>query len=595
LLCPGQPSRLDRGARTLRRMAAAQGVQRSAPFHVGMTVLGPAMTAFDAFIDARAAQLAAAGGRVAIGFLGRDGFLSHRIWRETHGETAAYLEINRRVSLIGSAETVAPLCDLLRKMTMINAPGFAEIVKVLPQRVAAFFATRRGGIATGAELADALPDLVDAQEIAGLAAGLRARLLTYLRHQIPDFDTCTDLVLVDLGYCASIQKALRRIFDREGIAIRLHGAYLMTLDEAFDNLAEDDTAEGLISDLIVTPHAKRMLLGNVALLEQMCCSADGSVRDYMGSQALREPDPRPTDQVKLLADLQSGALAFAANAPELAGRSGLAPFAARDVAARWCAATLGRLLLLPDDDELALFSRFRHDVNLGTHALAPMLDGGFVNNLMIARGLPAAFAASGPPMWLAGSFAAMSPSHSYLYLLYGTNRLPPDVFGETPCGRLNVGLFRAGGAASMETITVFLTGLNDLRLRIPISRAMGITTIALPLAGFAREGIVHGVVVQSGDTLSEASKSQNAKWIAQEQLIFAGLDRTGNHYRAHDDDGCMLIPVGPASEEVALYTVALTSLSHDRILAARRGDAEGAPWATLPWRGADHPATTREA
>ena len=152
-----------------------------------------------------------------------------------------------------------------------------------------------------------------------------------------------------------------------------------------------------------------------------------------------------------------------------------------------------------------------------------------------------------------------------------------------------------GAGSSMETVTVFLTGLNDLRLRIPISQAMGITTIALPLAGFAREGILHGAVVQTGETLSEAATSPNPKRIAPEQPIFAGLDRTGNHYRAHDDDGCLLIPVDPANDEVALYTVALTSLSHDRILAARRGDSEGAPWATLSWRGPDHSATARQA
>jgi hypothetical protein len=198
-------------------------------------------------------------------------------------------------------------------------------------------------------------------------------------------------------------------------------------------------------------------------------------------------------------------------------------------------------------------------------------------------------------MWLAGSFAALSPSHSYLYLLYGANRLPPDVFGETPCGRLKVGLFGAGGAASMETVTVFLTGLNDLRLRIPISRAMGITTIALPLASFAREGILHGVVVQTGETLADAAASDQATAIAAEKLVFAGLDRSGNHYRAQVDDGCVLVPIDPTKDEIALYTVALSSLSHDRILAARRGDTEGPPWATLAWRGADLPATAPEA
>ena len=595
LLCPHQQSRLDHGARTLRRMAAAQCAERSMGFHLGMTVLGPAMTAFDAFVDARVAQLATTGGRVAIGFLGRDGFLSHQIWRETHGGTAAYLEINRRVSLIGSADTLEPLCRLFAKVPKIDAATFAGILKVMPPKVAAFFAGCPDGIATGADLVDTLPDLMDVHEIAGLAAGMRARLLAYLRHAIADFDDCTDLVLVDLGYSGNVQKALRRIFDIEGIAIRLHGAYLITRDDAFDDLADRDTAEGLISDLVVTPHAKRMLTRNVSLLEQLCSSAEGSVRDYSGNQVLREPDLRPAGQIALTAEIQSGALAFATRARDLASRHSLQPFAAPAVAARWCAATLGRLLLLPDDDELVLLGGLRHDLNLGTRTLVSMLDGDGVKNLVIARGLLAAFTALEPPMWLAGSFAALSPSHSYLYLLYGANRLPPDVFGETPCGRLKVGLFGAGGAASMETVTVFLTGLNDLRLRIPISRAMGITTIALPLASFAREGILHGVVVQTGETLADAAASDQATAIPAEKLVFAGLDRSGNHYRAQVDDGCVLVPIDPTKDEIALYTVALSSLSHDRILAARRGDTEGSPWATLAWRGADLPATAPEA
>ena len=566
LLCPGQPSRLDQGSRTLRRMAAARLPEKSAGFRLGTTVLGPVMTAFDAFAVARAAQLAQAGRRVAIGFLGRDGFLSHRIWQGLHAEAAAYLEINRRVTLIGSADTMDPLCELLGKVTKIDAPAFADMLKVLPSAVVDFFATCADGIATGAALADALPNLMDASEIAALAAGLRERLLAYLRATIAGFDACTDLVLIDLGYSGSVQKALRRIFDQEGIAIRLHGVYLMTLDDAFDDLATDDTAAGLVSDLVVTPHLKRMLIRNVALLEQICCSPDGSVRDYAENGPLREINPRPAEQIALAAEIQSGALTFARAAGELAERYRLAPFASADVAARWAAATLGRLLLLPDDDELALFSRFKHDVNLGTHALAPMLDRAFVQNQVIARGLSAACTAPAPPMWLAGSFATVSPSHAYLYLLFGANRLPANVYGEAACGTLQVGLFTAAGRSTMETVTVHHTGLADLRLRIPLSRSMAITTIALPLARFARQGLLHGVVMQSGDSVSDAAGSADVRRIADEALVFAGLARDGRSYRAESDDGCLIIPVAPFDDEVAIVSVALSSLSHDRIL-----------------------------
>lgn len=560
LLCMGAPSRLDHGARTLRRMVAARSAARSPAFHLGLTVLGPVMVAFDAVVARRCEEVAGPGRTVALGFLGRDGFLSHRIWQDLHGETAAYIQINRRVSLIASADTMQPLVDLLGKILKIDAPTFRDMMKIMPPNVAAFFAGFPDGIASGEELAEALPGLMDASEIVELAAGLRARLLAYLRHTIPGFDHCTDLVLADLGYSGSVQKALRRIFDIEGIKIRLHGAYLISLDDAFDDIAEQDSATGFISDLVVTPHVKRMLIRNVALLEQICCSADGSVRDYDGGRVLREINPRPQSQIALAAEIQAGALAFADSAEAVALDLCLAPYAAAETAARWCTATLARLLLLPDEDELALLSGLKHDVNLGTHALAPMLDGDFIRRQISARGLSAACTSTAPPMWLAGSFARLSPAHAYLYALFGANRLPADVFEESPSGPVQVGLFRAGGEATLETVTVHRTGLGELRVRIPVSRAMGIAMIALPLPGFAAEGLLHGVTLQIADDVRDAADSQEVIGITAESLIYAGLQRNGDHYRAESEDGCLLIPVTPLTKDIAIYSVAITPL-----------------------------------
>ncbi|MBR1131005.1 HAD family hydrolase [Bradyrhizobium iriomotense] len=560
LLCPGVPSRLDHGSRTLRRMTAARSAERSPAFHLGATVLGPVMTAFDAFVAGRCEQIAGPGRRVALGFLGRDGFLSHRIWQDLHGATSAYLEINRRVSLMASADTMQPLVDFLAKIAKLDAPTFRNMVKVLPPKVAAFFAKSPDGIVTGQELAEALPALMETGELLELATIQRARLLAYLRHAIPDFDDCTDLVLADLGYSGSVQKALRRVFDLEGINIRLHGAYLISLDDCFDDLAEQDSATGFISDLVIAPHAKRMLLRNVALLEQACCSADGSVRDYDGDQVLREINPHSASQIALAAEIQAGALAFAAGAGDVARDFSLSPYAAPDVAVRWSAATLARLLLLPDDDELALLGGLQHDVNLGTQALAPMLDRDFVRNQITARGLSAACTSAGPPMWLAGSFALMSPSYAYLYTLFGANRLPADVFEESPCGMVQVGLFRANGEAALESVAVHRTGLGELRVRVPVSRAMGIAMLALPLPKFAAEGLLHGVTVQSAGETREAAASQDVVGIAAGSLVYAGVQRNGEHYRAERDDGCLLIPVAPMTQEIAIYSVAITPL-----------------------------------
>ena len=574
LLCPARPSRLDYGARTLRRMVAAQGMEKSAGSQVGLTIVGPALAAFDAFIEERRTWLARNGGRVAVGFLGGNGFLSHRIWRETRGDAAAYIDINRRVSMIGAADTVEPLAELVRGIPEIDERSFADIVKLNSPKVARFFARYPDGNATGRELADALPDLLDAEDIASIASGLRKRCLAYLRLSIPGFDSCTDLVLADLGYSAQAQKALRRILDIEGFDIRLHGAYLLSLDDAFNDIDDGDSAEGLISDLVVTPHVKQMMIRNIALLERICRSGEGAARDYRGAEVLRDVDSRPADQAALAAEIQSGALDFVSRSREIASRCNLQPYAALNVAARWAAACLARLLLLPDDDEISLLGILTHN-GLGSQTIAPMLDAAFVRNQIIARGLSAACTAPAPPTWLAGSFAMLSPSHAYLYLLFGANRLPIDVFGETASGTLQVGLFQANGSASVETVTVFRVGTGDLRLRIPIARAMAVTTIGLPLGRLAREGILDGVMVQTGNTVTAATRAKPVR-IDEGRLVFAaGIEGTGRHYRASDADGCVMIPIDRFEDDIAIYTVAQRPLNQGHRLPAGHGGAHG--------------------
>jgi FMN phosphatase YigB (HAD superfamily) len=567
LLCPARPARLDHGARTLRRLVAAQSTETSTGFQIGMTVVGPLLAAFDAFIDERRARLVRSGRRVAIGFLGPDGFLSYRIWRDMRSDTAAHIEISRRVALIGAAASLEALAELLRGMAGIDAPTFTDITRLHAPEVARFFAKYPDGIAAGDELAEALPDLIGADELAGIASGLRKRLLAYLRLSIPGFDSCTDLVLAGLGHSAGEQKALRRIFDIEGLGdIRLHGAYLLSLDDAYGDIDESDSAEGLISDLVVTPHVKQIMIRNVALLEQICSSGEGQVSDYRGAEALREADSWPADQLALAAEIQSGVSAFNTRARDIAPRYKLQPYATLHVAARWAAASLARLLLLPDRDELALLGCFTQDARRGIQATAPMLDDDFVKTRIVARGLAAACTTLASPRWLAGSLAMVSPSHSFLYVLFGTNHLPSDIFGETACGTLQVGLFQTGGSASVETITVFCTGTGDIRLRIPITRAMAIVTITLPLGRIAHEAVLDGVVIQTGDTVAAAATSMNAVRIDEGRLVFTGIEQSGCHYRAADDDGCLMIPIDQLDEDFAVYTISLRPLGRDHSL-----------------------------
>jgi hypothetical protein len=68
------------------------------------------------------------------------------------------------------------------------------------------------------------------------------------------------------------------------------------------------------------------------------------------------------------------------------------------------------------------------------------------------------------------------------------------------------------------------------------------------------------VTIQSGDDIRDAAESQDVIGIAAESLVYAGLQRNGEHYRAESDDGCLLIPAAPTRQDVTIYSVAITPL-----------------------------------
>jgi FMN phosphatase YigB (HAD superfamily) len=566
LLAPHRPSRLDGGARTLRRLVEARAGEAGAAHWLGLCVVGPLLQAFTQFVATQLAAREGQGRRVGLAFLGRDGFLPHAAWELTHGPVS-YVEISRRAALVGAADDAAALGKLFDGIAALDAGAFRAMVKVLPAGVARLFAAAPGGVLSGAALAAQLPQAMKHSDVAAMAQTVRNGLLAHLRERIANFDGLTDLVLVDLGYAGSVQKALRRVFDRSGIRLRLHGAYLLSADEAYGELTEGDSAAGLVSDLVVTPHLKKALLRNVALLEQLCCAPQGSVRDHDGGAVRREPNPIPAAQLARVAEIQAGARAHVRLARQLAAEIGWTGAPTPPATAHEAAALLTRLLLLPGDDDLAELGDFMHDVNLGTQALVPLLDPAAARAAVIARGLPAAFTAPEPPMWLAGSFAALSPAHAFHYLLFGANHLPAGVFDETPCGTLKVGLFDAHGGARLESVPITSDGVGDLRVRIPLSRAMGVATLAVPLAEIARSGVLHGVTLQAAATADGAARTDPPVLVQASRLRGAGLAFSGSHFHAEDDKGCLLIAVAPLARDVAIYTVALALPGATRVMA----------------------------
>jgi len=568
LLCRDRATTLDRGLRTLRRLIASEQPDSPPTFELGVSVLGPVMRAFDAFVADRVQRIGRVGDTTAVAFLGRDGFLSRQVWKQMRDDDACYLEINRRIGTMGSAATLEPLIELLGDLAAIDSGAFLDLVGMLPRPVSDFLSRSPHGVATGAALATALAGLINRDDVAAISADIRSELLTYLRRQIPNFDGCRDLVLIDLGYSGSIQQALRRIFDIEGIEIRLHGLYLLSIDDAFNRLSGGDTYEGFISDLVVTPHAKRMLTRNVALLEQMCCSTEGTIRSYRQGVAQRENDSRSAVGRAFTEEVQAGALAFVAGLRDHAPAYSKAPFADLEIAARSATAILGRLLLLPTDDELSRLGPLQHDINMGTATLVPLVDGDFAATLQVTHSFPDLCAAPGPPMWLAASLATLSPAHNFHYLLSGSNLLPSEMFGDASCGRLDIGLFGIDGSSGLVQVECYRTGIGDLRLRIPIARRMAVRTIVVPVARLAREGLIVGPFLQTGASIEKALLQTGALKLAPEHVTTAGVVRSGRYFCATEEDGALIIEIPPQTAAVAVVSIGLTPLQQQRVMAS---------------------------
>ncbi|MBI1203243.1 MAG: hypothetical protein GC182_12095 [Rhodopseudomonas sp.] len=579
-------SRLDGGLRSLRRSVARALPDRSTAFSLGATVLGPLMSAFDRFVADRVAALEQTPGRkVAVAFLARDGFLSHKLWSALRQRPTGYVEINRRAACLAAADGDAGFKPLFDPINRIDHATTVDMLNVDSPALRDFFRAIPGGIADGESLASQLPRLISRKTVARLARRMRDGLINHLRHAIPDYDACTDLVLVDLGYSASVQKNLRRAFDLAGAGPRLHGLYLLTKDDALGDIGNDnanggdsDTAEGLISDLVVTPQVKHALLANIAVLEQLCCAQTGSVRDYRNGEAIRDKDHRDPDQVALSQAVQAGALHFAARLPEHVG-NGLDPFADGDCTAAWAAALLARLLLMPTDDELLLLASARHDVNLGSSAVVALADTAKATTWTLNKSIPDACRMPPPPMWPAGSFNALSPQHGFLYTLFGAGFLPSGIFDDIPCGKVDVTLIDRQAAAANEA-RCLRTGHGDIRIHIPLPADRPLDAVAVAIGRIASHGLLRGVTLRQGETMRDALRNVTITTLTEDHLQGVDLTLNGSHYRS-GDDGKLLILLPPLNQRIGVITLLLTPLGGQRVLALAEDEAQRIPIAPL--------------
>lgn len=344
------------------RPAVALRQEDDSIWALGHDVLGPIMHAFAEWVRAEADTLAAQLGRpVKPLFVLRDGHLPQRVYEALTGRSAAAVEISRFTA---------------RRTALVTEEAVEEYVTVQEELVAIDVMAQQLGLSRSEEaklgrqghsaFVSAVLEPKWRARIQERADAFAKRLVEHLK--AAGVERGDAVMLVDLGYNGTVQDLVGPLLA-ERFDLQVAGRYLLLREEQQTGLDK----KGFLDPRHYDVSALHALTGPIAVVEQLCTVAQGSVVDYgADGKAVRRGGGGKAVQNEIRDRIQQGCLAFVADA-----RKGILRAAASDgpeARRTMAAATLGRLLFMPSADEVEIFQAFEHDVNLGTTGTVQLLD-----------------------------------------------------------------------------------------------------------------------------------------------------------------------------------------------------------------------------
>lgn len=202
------------------------------------------------------------------------------------------------------------------------------------------------------------------ERVVDAARAHRGRIVRYLRSRAGA--DARRVVLVDLGWGATIQSLLDRILEAEGERLETVGLYLVTNERAGERMLDGTLVEGFLGEIgHPEPHVAS-LMRSPELLEQACMPEHGTQVDI--DQDLRPVLAPAGDDLLQAAErhaLQQGIRSFLRLWSRYRAAVPGAPCGIGEAAAA-LRAILVRSVLAPVPDEAALFARWSHDQNFGS-------------------------------------------------------------------------------------------------------------------------------------------------------------------------------------------------------------------------------------
>jgi FMN phosphatase YigB (HAD superfamily) len=344
---------------------------------LGFTTLGPVLFGFDRWLAEEASALQEKhGGTVHWVFMMRDGYLPQRV-HQARGGTGHAVEISRFTATavtLGTSEAVEHylqreiMGDLnaVAKQLLISAPEAAKLVRD-HGRPGAFL--------------KAIRDPQRMRRVTRASRDFGERMIAHVRAIVNPAPGDT-LMLIDLGYNGSVQNDVDALLAR-GLGVHVAGRYLLLREQNRTGLDK----KGFIGHGDYDCAALEALCANVAVLEQLCTAAQGSVVDFKpDGTAIRRGNSIKSRQSDVRDRVQAGCLRFAGDEGSLTIRAGDPPHQAM-MWRRAAAAVLGRLMYVPLEAELAVLAEFEHDINLGVDNTVALFDPAIARKGLRQRGL----------------------------------------------------------------------------------------------------------------------------------------------------------------------------------------------------------------
>lgn len=263
-------------------------------------------------------------------------------------------------------------------------------------------------------------DAVKAKVLA-VSAASRKNLILALSRQI-DLNGDAPLVLMDLGYAATIQVVLAHILQRSGYRVPVIGLYLALNDAATQNLLGSiDTAgadlRAYLSQDGFEPKASRILSAVPYVIEHATMCREGSLFEFdpKGDPILLENLREPA-QLAQMEILQEGVMAFVRAAQRHLGPGLGEALCADDAIKRQMESIIVASTLYPSREEIAALGRWRHEAKYDMNDLRRFFDLAVDGGDLEYKGLPMLNDVTGSvSYWPSAGLASISTFMSDFY------------------------------------------------------------------------------------------------------------------------------------------------------------------------------------